>query len=120
MTGTPFPVFVTSALIIAGVFAAVAISTRQARTIEYSRANRLRFAFFIALAAILVTFLVVTLPRLPYALDARAPDRIVHAVGKQYAWSLTEQTTPTLATWDRDFSPTVTVPVRTPIEFRVT
>jgi cytochrome c oxidase subunit 2 len=33
---------------------------------------------------------------------------------------LTEGAGPTLASWDRDFSPTVTVPAGTPIEFRVT
>ena len=120
MIGTPFIVFLTSALIIVAVFAAVAFSTRQPRTIEYAKATRLRLIFFVSLGAILVTFLILTLPRLPYALDARAPDRIVHAVGKQYQWSLTENPGPTLETWERDFSPTVTVPARTQIEFRVT
>jgi cytochrome c oxidase subunit II len=120
VSGTPFAVFLASAAIIASVFAAVALSTRRTQTVDYAKATRLRIVFFASLAAILVTFLVLTLPRLPYTVDARAPDRIVHAVGKQYAWSLTEQTGPTLATWDRDFSPTVTVPVRTAIEFRVT
>ena len=120
MFGTPFAVFVTSALIIVGVFAGVAISTRRARSVEYAKATRLRMMCFVGLGAILVAFLVFTLPHLPYALDARASDRIVHAVGKQYAWSLTEQPGPTLTTWDRDFSPTVRVPAATPIEFRVT
>lgn len=120
MLGTPFAVFIVSALIIAGVFAAIAMSTRQPRSLEYARATRLRMMFFVALGGILVAFLVSTLPRLPYIVDARAPDRIVHAVGKQYAWSLTEQVVPTLATWDRDFSPTVSVSTGTSIEFRVT
>jgi cytochrome c oxidase subunit II len=120
MIGTPFLVFVASALIIIGVFTGIAVSTRQTRSVEYAKASRLRLLFFASLTAILVTFLVLTLPHLPYALNARAPDRIVHAVGKQYAWSLTEQTGPTLATWDQDFSPSVTVPVRTQVEFRVT
>jgi cytochrome c oxidase subunit 2 len=120
MSGTPFAIFLVSAVLILSAFAAVALSTRRTRTIEYARANRIRLLFFLSVAAILVTFLVLTLPHLPYTLDARAPDRIVHAVGKQYAWSLTEQTGPTLATWDRDFSPAVTVPARAQIEFRVT
>ena len=107
MSGTPFAVFLASALIIVGVFAVVARSTREPRSVEYARATRIRFLFFASLAAILVTFLVLTLPRLPYTVDARAPDRIVHAVGKQYAWSLTDNTGPTLATWDREFSPTI-------------
>jgi cytochrome c oxidase subunit II len=120
MFGTPFAVFLVSAVIILSAFAAVALSTRRARNVEYARATRIRLLFFASLAAILVTFLVLTLPHLPYTIDARAPDRIVHAVGKQYAWSLTEQTGPTLATWDRDFSPVVTVPAGAQIEFRVT
>jgi cytochrome c oxidase subunit 2 len=120
MSGTPFAVFLASAAIIAGVFAAVAFSTRHAQTVDYAKATRLRIVFFASLGVVLLTFLVLTLPHLPYTVDARAPDRIVHAVGKQYAWSLTEQTVPTLATWDREFSPTVAVPVHTPIEFRVT
>ena len=73
-----------------------------------------------SLGVILLTFLVLTLPRLPYPVEARTPDRVVHAVGKQYAWSLTEGPGPTLADWDREFSPTVTVPAGTMVEFRVT
>ncbi len=65
-------------------------------------------------------FLALTLPRLPYAVDARTPDHIVHAVGRQYAWSLTDHAGPTLETWDSSSSPTVTVPVGEPVEFRVT
>ena len=117
---TPFAVFLVSAVIVLSAFAAVALSTRRERTVEYAKATRVRIVFFVSLAAILVTFLVLTLPHLPYTLDARAPDRIVHAVGKQYAWSLTEQTGPTLASWDRDFSPVVTVPAHAQVEFRVT
>ena len=120
MLGTPFAVFLTSALIIIGVFAGVAFSTRHARSVEYAKATRLRLLFLASLAAILVTFLVLTLPQLPYAADAHTPDRIVHAVGKQYEWSLTDGAGPSLATWARDFSPTVTVPARTQVEFRVT
>jgi plastocyanin len=45
---------------------------------------------------------------------------VVHAVGKQYAWSLSEGEGPTLATWDQTYSPAVTVPAGTQVEFRVT
>jgi cytochrome c oxidase subunit 2 len=120
MLRTPFAVFVASAVIIVAVFAGVAISTRQPRSVEYARATRLRGLFFGSLAAILVIFLVLTLPQLPYPVEARTPDRIVHAVGKQYAWSLTDGPGPTLATWDTAFSPTVTVSAGSQIEFRVT
>ena len=118
MTGMPFAVFAGAALIIIGVFAAVARSTSA--TVDYAKANRLRLLFFVSLGVILLTFLVLTLPRLPYPIEARAPDRVVHAVGKQYAWSLTEGAGPTLAAWDRDFSPLVTVQAGALVEFRVT
>jgi cytochrome c oxidase subunit II len=125
MTATPFAVFIASTLVIVSVFAAVALSTRRPGQVDYGKANRLRLVAFVSLAAVLVTFLVVTLPHLPYTVDARAsdpraPDRIVHAVGKQYAWSLTDHAGPTLETWDSSFSPTVTVPAGMPVEFRVT
>ena len=118
MTGVPFAVFAISALIIAGVFWSVARSTTA--TVDYAKANRLRLLFLVSLGAILATFFVLTVPRLPYPVEARTPDRVVHAVGKQYAWSLTDGAGPTLAAWDRDFSPTVTVSAGTMVEFRVT
>lgn len=120
MLGTPFVVFLLSAFIILGVFVLVALSTRAPRTVEYSRAMRLRWVFFASLAVILITFLILTLPNLPYPVEAASPTKIVHAVGKQYAWSLTDGTGPSLANWDSAFSPTITVPARTQIEFRVT
>jgi len=120
MVPTPFAIFIASTLIILSVFGAVALSTRRARDVDYAKANRLRLVALASLGAVLVMFLALTLPHLPYAADARSPDHIIHAVGKQYAWSLTEHVGPTLETWDSSFSPTVTVPVGAPIEFRVT
>lgn len=120
MTGTPFAVFIATTIVIVAVFAAVARGTRENRTPDYARVTRTRLLFFISLAAILLTFLALTLPQLPYPVDAGTSDYVVHAVGKQYAWSLTEGAGPTLASWDRDMSPTVTVPPRTTVEFRVT
>jgi cytochrome c oxidase subunit 2 len=116
--GAPFAVFVGAAAIIVGVFFAVARSGSGA--VDYAKASRLRLVFFVSLGGILLTFLVLTLPALPYPIDGQTPDRIVNAVGKQYAWSLTEGPGPTLAAWDREFSPLVTVPARTMVEFRVT
>jgi cytochrome c oxidase subunit II len=120
LTG-PFAVFVASTLVIVAVFAGVAATTTgRPRTVDYSRTNRVRLVFAATLLVILVTFLAYTLPRLPYAAEARTPDHVVHAVGKQYAWSLTDRIGPSLETWDRDFSPTVTVPAGSTVEFRVT
>jgi cytochrome c oxidase subunit 2 len=120
MTGFPFAVFITATIVIGGVFTAVALSTRNSRHVDYTKANRLRLLFFASLGMILLIFTVLTLTELPYPVEARAPDRVVHAVGKQYAWSLTDGTGPTLESWERTFSPTVTVPLGQTIEFRVT
>jgi cytochrome c oxidase subunit 2 len=111
-------VFVAAALVILGVFAAVARST--VGPVDYAKATRLRLLFLLSLGGILLVFFVLTIPGLPYPIEASAPDRVVHAVGKQYAWSLTDGPGPTLTAWDREFSPTVTVPAQTMVEFRVT
>jgi cytochrome c oxidase subunit II len=120
MATAPFAVFVAATLLILAVFAAVARSARGNRVVDYARVNRLRLQFFVGLAVLLVLFLVLTLRRLPYPVEARTPDRVVNAVGKQYAWSLTDGPGPTLASWDRDFSPVVNVAAGTTVEFRVT
>jgi cytochrome c oxidase subunit II len=120
MATAPFAVFVAATLIILAVFATVARSARQSRAVDYTRVNRLRLQFFVALSVILLLFLVLTLRRLPYPVEARTPDRVVNAVGKQYAWSLTDGAGPALASWDREFSPIVNVAAGTTVEFRVT
>jgi cytochrome c oxidase subunit 2 len=115
-----FTIFIAAAVLIVVTFGWVARSTRLHRDVDYASANRLRLVFFLSVTGILVTFLILTLPHLPYPVEAQTPDRIVEAVGKQYAWSLTEGTTPTLAGWDSEFSPIVTVSTGGVIEFRVT
>jgi len=120
MPVTAFAVFLISTAIILAVFGIVARSTNAHQDVDYGRANRLRLVFFVSLGVILATFLTLTLPRLPYPVEASTPERIVLAVGKQYAWSLTEGSTPTLANWDTAFSPVATVPVGAVVEFRVT
>jgi cytochrome c oxidase subunit II len=117
MASAPFAVFIAAALVIVTVFATVA---RGGWTADYTRLNRLRLQFFVALAAILLLFLLLTLRRLPYPVEAQTPDRVVNAVGKQYAWSLTDGPGPTLASWEREFSPVVNVAAGTTVEFRVT
>src|SRR4029453_12205651 len=116
MTGIPFAVFVGAALVILGVFAAVARSGTG--TVDYAKATRLRLLFLLALGVVLIVFFALTIPGLPYPLEARTPERVFHSVGKQYAWSLTDVPGPTLAAWDREFSPTVTVPAGAMLEFR--
>jgi cytochrome c oxidase subunit II len=120
MPATAFAVFLVSTAIILAVFGIVAGSTNMRRDVDYARANRLRLLFFMSLGVILLIFLTLTLPNLPYPVEASTPERVVLAVGKQYTWSLTEGTAPTLETWDTAFSPSVAVPVGAVVEFRVT
>jgi cytochrome c oxidase subunit 2 len=120
MPVTAFAVFLVSTAIVLAVFGVVARSTKAHKDVNYAGANRLRLLFFVSLGVILLTFLVLTLPRMPYTAEARTPERVVLAVGKQYAWSLTEGAAPTLANWEEAFSPVISVPVGAVVEFRVT
>jgi cytochrome c oxidase subunit II len=120
MPVTAFAVFLVSTAIILAVFGIVARSTAVHRDVDYARANRLRLLFFGSLGVILLIFLVLTLPNLPYPVEAATPERVVLATGKQYTWSLTEGTAPTLENWDTTSSPSVTVPAGAVVEFRVT
>ncbi len=120
MPVTAFGVFLVSSAIIVIVFGIVARSTNVQRNVDYARANRLRLLFFASLSGILLVFLALTLPNLPYPVEASTPARIVLATGKQYAWSLNQGTAPTLESWDTAFSPSATVPVGSVVEFRVT
>jgi cytochrome c oxidase subunit 2 len=120
MTATAFAVFLISMAIILAVFTVVARSTRHSRDVDYAAANKLRLLFFVSLSAILLVFLGLTIGVLPYPAAASTPDRVIDAVGKQYAWSLTEGRTPTLAGWDTEFSPVVSVARGSTVEFRVT
>jgi cytochrome c oxidase subunit 2 len=115
---TPLAIFLAASVLIVVVFAVAAGSATQA--VDYAKVTRARSIFFLSLGAMLAVFLILTLPRLPYPAEASVPERIVQAVGKQYAWSLTDGPGPTLATWDQAFSPVVEVPVGTAVEFRVT
>jgi cytochrome c oxidase subunit 2 len=121
MPVTAFAVFLVATAVILGVFGMVARSTTRPRDLSYASANRLRLLFFASLGIILLIFLGLTLSRLPYPAEASSTaDRVVLAVGKQYAWSLTAGTSPTLANWEAAYSPVTTVPVGAVVEFRVT
>ena len=120
MPVTAFAVFLISTAIILAVFAMVARSTNAHRDIDSARAKRLRLLFLVSLSLILLTFLALTLPRLPYSVDASTPERVLHAVGKQCTWSLTDGTPPTLENWDTAFSPVARVSAGAVVEFPVT
>src|SRR5262245_58637655 len=117
----PFLIFLASAAAIAAVFTWVARSTADGGPVERVRTERLRRVVLPSLATTLAIFLGLSLPRLPYPIEAAAPEPIVTVVGKQYAFSLTSGPGPaSLAAWDREFSPDVRVRAGTMVEFRVT
>jgi cytochrome c oxidase subunit 2 len=117
----PFLIFLVSAAVIAAVFIRVARSTGERPDPDYARSQRMRRVVFVSLATTLAIGLGLTLPRLPYPIEAAVPEQIVNVVGKQYAFSLTSGPGPaSLDVWDRDFSPEVQVRAGTTVEFRVT
>ena len=119
-TNVPLLLFLLSAAIIATVFTVVARSTARGGAVDHARANRLRGVFFLSLLVILGIFLVLTLPRLPYPVEAAVPEQIVNVVSRQFAFSLSEGPGPeSLETWDRDYSADVEVRVGALVEFRV-
>jgi cytochrome c oxidase subunit 2 len=116
----PFLLFLLTAIAIAIVFALVARSTSDPAKLDYARANRWRGLFSLSLAVVLAIFLALTLPQLPYPVEAASPAQVVNVVGKQYAFSLTEGPGPqSLETWDAEFSPVAEVVQGTLVEFRV-
>src|SRR5262245_10918603 len=80
--------FIVLAAAIAAVFLHVALSTRQPREVDYGAANRRRRTFFLSLLAVLVVFLALTLPRMPYPAEAATPDQVVEVSSRQYAFAL--------------------------------
>lgn len=121
MTSLAFQIFLGVFAVIVIVFAYVGLSTRHARDVSYASANRLRGLFFVSLSAILLAFLALTLPRMPYPAEAGTPDQIVYVAGKQYAFALGDHAIASLAAWDEGgYSPSVEVPASATVEFRVT
>jgi cytochrome c oxidase subunit 2 len=115
-----FYVFLALALVIALVFAYVALSTRAGREVDYGAANRVRQRFFIVLTGALVVVLALTLPRMPYPAEAQRPDRIVYVAGKQYAFALSETPIGSAEDWqESNYSQSVEVPLGSLVEFRV-
>ncbi len=119
-TNIPLLLFLSSAAIIAAVFVVVARSTAREGPVDHDRTNRLRGVFFLSLMVVLGIFLILTLPRLPYPVEAAVPGQVVNVVSRQYAFSPTDHAGPeSIETWDRDFSPTVDVRAGAVVEFRV-
>src|SRR5712691_8872753 len=74
----PFTIFLVSAAVIVAVFIWVARSTAEPADVDYMRTRRLRRIVFVSLATTLAIVLGLTLPRLPYPIEAAAPEQIVN------------------------------------------
>jgi cytochrome c oxidase subunit II len=112
--------FLVLALVIASVFAYVALSTRSGGPADYAAANRKRQRFFIVLTGALVVALALTLPRMPYPAELQPPDRVVYVAGKQYAFILSDAPIAAVqGTEETAYSGSVEVPAGSLVEFRV-
>jgi cytochrome c oxidase subunit 2 len=115
--------FIVLSVIIFVVYATFLISTRK--PVEgadyYKQVAKLRFPFFILLLLLLLTGLVLTLPKLPYPPKGKFPDAVVYVAGKQFAFALDTQPIETEDRWkERSEAEPVKVPVGKWVEFRVT
>ncbi|GBC82888.1 Cytochrome c oxidase subunit 2 [bacterium HR10] len=117
-----FRLFLGLAIVVAVVFLLVARSTRRVREVDYKAAGQARKVFFFTLTGVLTAFLGITLPRMPYPREGVIPDRVVHVVGKQFAFAISETPIETDAQWEEvsSFAPPVRIPVGSLVEFRVT
>ncbi len=116
-------IFIFFALLIFGVYAYFLNSTRKPVEGEdyYKQVAKLRLPFFIILLLLLLTGLVLTLPRVPYPSEGKFPDAVVYVAGKQFAFALDTQPIETEERWkERSEAEPVQVPVNKWVEFRVT
>ncbi len=115
-----FYLYLALAAVIAAVFLAVAASTRRPREVSKQGANRLRAAFAVLLAVVLLSALAGTLGHMPYDLWAgEIPERVVYVTGKQFAFAVTTAPVESEEAWQEatTFEP-VQVPAGSVVEFR--
>ncbi|HXF04277.1 MAG TPA: hypothetical protein VNM72_02555 [Blastocatellia bacterium] len=110
------------ATLIALVFFLVWRSTKRTRQVDYRAATQARKVFFFTLTGILTAFLGITLPRMPYPGGGPLPDRVIHVVGKQFAFAISETPIETDKQWEEiaSFALPVKIPAGSLVEFRVT
>jgi cytochrome c oxidase subunit 2 len=116
-------IFIFFAFLIFGVYAYFLNSTRRPAEGEdyYKAVAKLRLPFFILILLLLVTGLVLTLPKVPYPSKEHFPDVVVYVAGKQFAFALDTRPIETEERWkERSEAEPVQVPVGKWVEFRVT
>jgi cytochrome c oxidase subunit 2 len=116
-----FGIFLAGAAIVVAVFAWVAASTRRPAQVDVKSAYRIRRRFFAVLGAILVAFLLVTLPRAPYAKESDIPQQTVFVVGKQFSFGISAKPITNDQEWEAaTTAEPVSVAAGQLVEFRVT
>jgi cytochrome c oxidase subunit 2 len=115
-----FYFFLALSAVIVVVFVWVALSASRAGEINYQKAYGWRRLFFIGLLAVLLTFLAITLPAMPYPTAVEKPTQVVYVVGKMFSFALSTEPITTEQQWEEHtFSEPVQIPAGMPVEFRV-
>ena len=116
-----FYVFLGVAGLLAAAFLYVALSTRNARDINIHTTYSLRRRLFIAVLAVLVLGMGMTLGKTPYPRGNELPDNIVFVVGKQFSFALSDAAITNDQEYEaRTYGTPVQVPSGSLVEFRVT
>lgn len=106
--------------IIVGAFVYVALTTRRPAAVDADAASRHRRTFFVALGLVLLGFLAVTLPKMPYAAAGGAADEVVYVTGRQSMFTLGAVPVENIEDWEAHFSKSVDVKAGSTVEFSVT
>lgn len=112
--------FLCLSAVIVVVFAWIGVGADRARSADPSATARLRRVFFAGLAALLLLLLGLTLPLMPYAAEAGAPDQVIHVTSRQFAFALGDAPVESLDEWDARAASSVEAKAGSSVEFRVT
>lgn len=115
-----FYLFILLSVVTIVVFAQVALSSRRPHTVDAETTNRLRKRFFFMFAGLLVLFLILTLPMLPYAKEQPRPDQVVYVAAKQYAFLIADAPVTKEQADGEDFVSLPEIQTGKLVEFRVT
>lgn len=116
-----FALFLGFAIVIAGVFAWVARSTRSPTEVDVKKAYGLRRVLFFSASALVLALLAATMPFAPYLGAGVKADRIVHVAARQFEFVFSDE--PIVAASDIGRVPThrqMELAAGSLVEFRVT
>lgn len=116
-----FALFLVFAIVIAGVFAWVARSTRSPIEVDVKKAYGLRRVLFVSASVVVLALLAATMPFAPYVGAGVKADRIVHVAARQFEFVFSDE--PIVAASEIGRVPThrrLELPAGSLVEFRVT